>query len=91
MEEALRNPTYWQVKPKENEYAAMERYYQDLAGESRLTPGETQAAGWVGGGPLTGLKSDETKRHGLFIDRWPTRAQTAWRAGQESPGKNDAR
>ena len=76
MQEALANPTYWQGKPKENEYEAMEKYYQSLAEEAGLTPGQTQASAWLGGGKLTGLKSDETKTGmQLFIDRLAYTAQ----------------
>ena len=76
MQEALAEPTYWQGKPKENEYEAMEKYYQSLAEEAGLLPGEGQASAWVGGGKLTGLKSDETKTGmQLFIDRLAYTAQ----------------
>lgn len=61
MKTAAGEPAFWSSKPEENEYAAMERFYQSLAKDAGLTPAQTQAAAWVGGGDLTGLRSDETK------------------------------
>lgn len=52
---------HWQAQPKENEYAALERYYQDLSRDVGLTPAQTQASAWIGGADHTGLKSDESK------------------------------
>jgi hypothetical protein len=57
MPEALARPAWWEGKPKETEYLAMEKYYQDLAREAGVDPAEVQAMGWVGHGPMTGLKS----------------------------------
>lgn len=68
IEEAARRPAYWQAQPKENEYAAMERYYKSLGQDLGLTPAQTQAAAWVGGGKLTGLKSDESKPFLQFFE-----------------------
>ena len=61
MSEAVQNAAWWQPKPNNNEYGAMEKYYQGLGKELNLTPAQTQAAAWVGGGKLTGLGSDESK------------------------------
>ncbi|MEY9428140.1 hypothetical protein ABH975_003455 [Bradyrhizobium ottawaense] len=61
LEEAVRTPAYWQSQPQKNEYAAMEQYYKGLAGDLGLTPAQTQAAAWVGGGPITGLASASDK------------------------------
>jgi hypothetical protein len=61
MQTALGEPAFWSSKPEENEYLAMERFYQSLADEVGMAPGETQAAAWVGGGPMTGLRSSDTK------------------------------
>lgn len=81
MEEAAQRPAYWATKPEENEYLAMERFYQDLARETGLRPGEVQAAAWVGGGPTTGLRADETlSAMDLFKKRV---ALTAQKLGQD--------
>ncbi|UQD96094.1 DUF7178 family protein [Bradyrhizobium japonicum] len=61
LEEAVRTPAFWQSQPQKNEYAAMEQYYKSLAGDLGITPAQTQAAAWVGGGPLTGLASASDK------------------------------
>jgi hypothetical protein len=68
MEDALKTPAYWQAQPKANEYAAMERYYQPIGRELGLSPAQTQASAWVGGGRLTGLGSDESKPFLRFFD-----------------------
>ena len=68
MEDALKTPAYWQAQPKANEYAAMERYYKPIGRELGLTPAQTQASAWVGGGKLTGLASDESKPFMRFFD-----------------------
>lgn len=57
MREALQRPVYWAARPNPNEYAAMEQYYQRLAKDAGMTPAQTQAAAWAGGGKLTGLES----------------------------------
>lgn len=77
-EEAVKRPAYWQSQPKENEYGAMEQYYKSLGKELGLTPAQTQAAAWVGGGKITGLQSDESKPFlQFFQDRiFKTAAET---------------
>jgi hypothetical protein len=55
MEDAKKIPYFWATKPKENEYAAVEQLYKQLAAEHGLTPAGAQAAGWAGSGELTGL------------------------------------
>ncbi|MET3995032.1 hypothetical protein ABID65_006698 [Bradyrhizobium sp. S3.9.2] len=68
MEDAASRPAFWQAQPKANEYAAMERYYQSLGKDLGLTPAQTQASAWVGGGKLTGLASDESKPFLRFLE-----------------------
>ena len=68
MDDAANRAAYWQAQPKANEYAAMERYYKSLGQELGLTPAQTQAAAWVGGGARTGLKSDESKPFLRFVE-----------------------
>ena len=71
MKDALQTPAYWDAAPRENEYGALEKYYQDkIAKELGISPAATQASAWVGGGDLTGLASDESKPFmGFFQDR----------------------
>lgn len=57
MEDAFKRPVYWAGKPNANEYGAMEQYYKRLAAEAGMTPAQTQAAAWAGGGKITGLES----------------------------------
>jgi hypothetical protein len=66
--DAANRAAYWQAQPKANEYAAMEKYYQSLGKELGLTPAQTQASAWVGGGKLTGLASDESKPFLRFLE-----------------------
>jgi hypothetical protein len=58
LEDALKRPGFWYSVPERNEYAAMERYYQDLARRRDMTPAQAQASAWVGGGARTGLASE---------------------------------
>jgi hypothetical protein len=78
LSEAVGRAAYWQAQPKANEYSAMEQYYKKLGQELGLTPAQTQASAWVGGGKLTGLASDESKPFlGFFEDRiYKTAAET---------------
>jgi hypothetical protein len=57
MEEALKRPAFWAGQPNPNEYAALENYWRDLAQRKGLATGQGQAAGWTGGGELTGNRS----------------------------------
>jgi hypothetical protein len=57
MDDAFKRPVFWAARPNPNEYGAMEQYYKRLAAEAGMTPGQTQAAAWAGGGPITGLES----------------------------------
>jgi hypothetical protein len=68
IDDAANRAAWWQAQPKENEYAAMERYYQSLGKDLGLTPAQTQASAWVGGGKLTGLASDESKPFLRFFE-----------------------
>jgi hypothetical protein len=68
MDEAVNNAAWWQSMPNKNEYAAMERYYQGLGRDLGLTPAQTQASAWVGGGKITGLASDESKPFVSFVE-----------------------
>ena len=68
MEDALKQPAYWQAQPKANEYEAMEQYYQGLAQDRGISPAQAQAAAWVGGGQQTGLASDASKPFIGFVE-----------------------
>jgi len=61
MEEALKIPSFWASKPRDNEYGAAEKLYIKLAEEFGLPPADIQAAAWAGAGDLTGLASPPTK------------------------------
>lgn len=39
MEDAVKRPIYWADMPKDNEYAALEDYYQGLAKDAKMEPG----------------------------------------------------
>jgi hypothetical protein len=68
MDDAAARAAWWQAQPKANEYGAMEKYYASLGKELGLTPAQTQASAWVGGGKLTGLASDESKPFLRFLE-----------------------
>jgi hypothetical protein len=68
MEDALKQPAYWQAQPKANEYGAMEQYYKGLAQDAGVSPAQAQAAAWVGGGQTTGLASDASKPFIGFVE-----------------------
>ena len=57
MRDAVKQPVYWAARPNRNEYGAMEQYYKRLAADAGMTPAQTQAAAWAGGGDITGLGS----------------------------------
>jgi hypothetical protein len=61
MQDAKNIPSFWASKPNENEYAAVENFYRQLAREHGLAPADAQAAAWAGGGKLTGLGSPPAK------------------------------
>jgi hypothetical protein len=57
MDEAVANPTYWRnLYP--NEYAALEQFYKKLARRANLSPAEAQAAAWIGGSHITGVRTN---------------------------------
>jgi hypothetical protein len=80
MDEAAGKGAYWQAKPNDNEYLAMENYYKGLGGDLGMTTAQTQASAWVGGGELTGLASDESKPFMGFMEEVIMR--TAAKLGQ---------
>lgn len=57
MDEAQRRSTIWSNMPQENEYAALERWFGRIGEGMGMTPAQTQASGWVGGGRVSGLTS----------------------------------
>lgn len=56
--EELGSPDFWAAQPRKTEYAAMERFYQDVGREMGLTGAQAQSAAWLGGSLLTRLGSD---------------------------------
>jgi hypothetical protein len=80
MEDALKRPVYWEDMPKTAEYAPLEDYYQSLAKDAGMAPGQAQASGWVGNAKLTGVDTDPTK---TFLDMYQDRIKnTAYRMGK---------
>lgn len=81
MEDALKRPTYWTDMPAKNEYAPLEDYYQGLAKDAGMAPGQAQASGWVGNAELTGVDTDPSK---TFLDMYQDRIKnTAYRMGKD--------
>lgn len=69
MEQALQHPHMWQDMPDPNHYGALEAWAQHIAGKMGLTPAQFQAALWVGGGRVTGLRSLPTSFLGIVENR----------------------
>lgn len=69
MEEAVERPAMWLGAPEPNEYAAMERLYQDVATRKGITPAQAQASAWIGGGEDTGLMSATDPFLRIFEER----------------------
>jgi hypothetical protein len=66
MEQALQHPHMWQDMPDPNHYGALEAWAQHIASKMGLTPAQLQAALWVGGGRVTGLRSLPKSFLGIF-------------------------
>lgn len=69
MDQALQIPQAWKSVPEPAHYGALEGLQQGLAAEMGLSPAQLQAALWVGGGRLTGLRSLPTSFMGAFENR----------------------
>jgi hypothetical protein len=69
MDQLLQVPQAWKDVPEANHYAALEGFQQDLAREMNISPAQLQAALWVGGGRVTGLRSLPTSFMGAFEQR----------------------
>jgi hypothetical protein len=69
MDQLLGIPQAWKDVPEANHYAALEGFQQDLAREMNISPAQLQAALWVGGGRVTGLRSLPTSFMGAFESR----------------------
>lgn len=83
LSDALDRPKFWAARPNNNEYGALEKYYQELAAKKGITPAQAQAAAWVGGGDITGVKS----MGGTFMDFFKERAAITAQERGESVGK----
>ena len=57
LEDALKRPTYWTSKPRDNEYGYYEAWQQNQAREFGMSPAQYQASMWLGAGDMTGLGS----------------------------------
>jgi hypothetical protein len=69
IDQMLEIPQAWKDVPEANHYAALEGFQQDLAREMGISPAQLQAALWVGGGRVTGLRSLPTSFMGAFEGR----------------------
>lgn len=69
MDQLLDIPQAWKDVPEANHYAALEGFQQDLAREMGISPAQLQAALWVGGGRVTGLRSLPTSFMGALENR----------------------
>jgi hypothetical protein len=69
MEQALEHPHMWQDMPDPNHYGALEAWQQNIAQKMGLTPAQFQAALWVGGGRITGLRSLPKSFLGILENR----------------------
>ena len=64
MDEALSRPVLWDAKPRDNEYAAGEKMYQQMGSDMGIDPADAQSAAWAGAGKLTGLGTPPDKTFG---------------------------
>jgi hypothetical protein len=69
MEQALQHPHMWQDVPNPLHYGALEDWQKGIAKGMGLTPAQFQAALWVGGGRITGLRSLPTSFMGTVENR----------------------
>ena len=69
IDQMLEIPQAWKDVPEANHYAALEGFQQDLAREMGISPAQLQAALWVGGGRVTGLRSLPTSFMGAVEGR----------------------
>ncbi len=76
VEDALQHPTWWEGAPDVlKEYPHLENYFGGLAKSIGMEPAQFQAAVWLGGGPMAGLKSSEVKSFAeTFFDQVKRRA-----------------
>jgi hypothetical protein len=75
MERMMTIPSAWVDVPKKNHYGALEAMQKDIAREMGVSPAQFQAALWVGGGRITGLRSLPTSFLGAFETRLQRTAQ----------------
>jgi hypothetical protein len=66
MDQLIDVPAAWKDVPEPHHYGALEGFQQDLAREMGISPAQLQAALWVGGGRVTGLRSLPTSFMGAF-------------------------
>jgi hypothetical protein len=79
MDDAFKNPTWWDDAPNpKNEYPAMEQYWKGMAADLGKDPAQAQAGGWIGGGGVTGLGSPPETAAQAFQNRI---FNTAYRTG----------
>jgi len=67
--EALKRPGVWYTVPSGSGYGALEQYlYKPLAEKLGMQPAQSQAAAWVGGGDVTGLRAPPKLMLQMFED-----------------------
>ena len=84
MEDAVKNPTAVGGQPNaEDEYPAMEQYYKGHRRRAGHGPRAGPGRGWVGNGPLTGLKTDDSDRRSSWQNRINNTAMRMGKSPQE--------
>ena len=76
-------PTWFEGAPTKTEYGALEELNKRLADKFGTTPAATQAASWLGAGPVTGLGSPPKSMMNTFSDVINQRAAARGQTPQE--------
>ena len=80
MAEAVKDPSLLGRHAQRQRIPGAGEYYKGLSSELGVAPAQGQAASWVGQGPLTGLKTDDTA---TWLKLWQDRINnTAMRMGK---------
>ncbi|MDW6020248.1 LPD23 domain-containing protein [Mesorhizobium sp. BAC0120] len=70
IEDALRNPAFWEGAPRPNEYAALERWIQDIAlGDLGYPPAVARHGIWAGSGPAKSFRDAINERLLVTMNR----------------------
>ena len=68
MDQALERPAIWAGRPKENEYAAWEKMYQDHANALGAKPAQGQAGNWISGADTTDVRTEAAKPFAQHVE-----------------------